>query len=161
WMRGLRTELERLEQGQVTPLDSIDESLKALGVTQSEWSDFLSATLLALRGWGGMIAQVEARGDKVVHPVAAGSLHGFLPIRLLLDRCVLQYLARTELGYSGPLHLLRDELHRRNGKIATPSVEQRAFLVFQLAQVLGWTPEDLRRLEPAHWTTLIEEIEVF
>ncbi|HZZ81283.1 MAG TPA: DUF2309 domain-containing protein [Gemmataceae bacterium] len=161
WLHGLSAELDRLEQAHISALESIEESLNALGVPECEWPDFLSATLLALRGWAGMIAQVEARGDKVVHPVPAGSLDGFLAIRLLLDRWSLQHIARTELGYSGPLHSLRDELQRRNGKAATPSIEQRAFLVFQLAQVLGWTPEDLRRLEPAQWTTLIEEIETF
>ena len=33
---------------------SIQESLAILGVAEEEWDRFLSATLLALRGWGGM-----------------------------------------------------------------------------------------------------------
>ena len=53
WMRGLAQELGRLEDQEIGPLDSILESLDALGVSEEEWERFLSATLLALRGWGG------------------------------------------------------------------------------------------------------------
>jgi uncharacterized protein YbcC (UPF0753/DUF2309 family) len=51
WMRGLAQELGRLEDQATGPLDSILESLDALGVSEEEWERFLSATLLALRGW--------------------------------------------------------------------------------------------------------------
>src|SRR5262249_47680487 len=30
-----------------------------------------------------------------------------------------------------------------------------------LAQVLGWTPEDLHRLGPADWSVLVQEVEAF
>ena len=42
-----------------------------------------------------------------------------------------------------------------------PSVEQRAFLVFQLAQVLGLSPDVLYRLGKAEWSVLMKEIESF
>ncbi len=76
WMRGLAQELGRLEDQQVSPLDSILESLDALGVGEEEWERFLSATLLALRGWGGMVHQVEIRADRVVLPIPAGQSGG-------------------------------------------------------------------------------------
>ncbi|HEY6563173.1 MAG TPA: putative inorganic carbon transporter subunit DabA, partial [Pirellulaceae bacterium] len=41
------------------------------------------------------------------------------------------------------------------------SIDQRAFLIFQLAQLCGWQPETLHRLSPQEWTTLIHEIEAF
>ena len=91
WMRGLARELGRLEDQGVGPLDSILESLDALGVAEEEWEAFLSATLLALRGWGGMVRQVELRADSVVLPIAEGSLDEFLAIRLLLDRFALAF----------------------------------------------------------------------
>ncbi len=161
WLRGLAPELARLEDGHVAPLESIRESLATLGVAEEEWDDFLSATLLALRGWGGMVLQVELRGDRVVRPVPAGSLIDLLAIRLVLDRLALAYVARQALGFTGPLSELRDALRRRLGAHRSPSVEQRAFLVFQLAQVLGWAPEDLHRLNEREWSTLLEEIEAF
>src|SRR6185437_3626416 len=83
WMRGLDRELARLEDEGVSPLESIRESLGILGVAEAEWERFLSATLLALRGWAGMVQQLEVRGDRAVRPVPAGSLVEFLAIRLL------------------------------------------------------------------------------
>src|SRR5262249_15020185 len=157
----LTCELGRLEDGQVSPLESIRESLDLLGVGEAEWDEFLSATLLALRGWAGMLRCLQERGDRAARPVPENSLVEFLAIRLLLDRMALAHLAREALGFAGPLRALRAELRRRLGTRQPPSTQQRAFVVFQLAQVLGWSPAELHRLSEADWATLLEEIETF
>ena len=161
WLRELASELGRLEDGHVGPLESIRESLDLLGVDEAEWDDFLSATLLALRGWAGMLRFLQERGDRAVRPVPEGSLVEFLAIRLLLDRLALAHVGREALGFAGPLRTLRAELRQRLGPQRLPSLEQRAFLVFQLAQVLGWSPAELHRLSEGDWATLLEEIETF
>ncbi|MFN4261464.1 MAG: DUF2309 domain-containing protein [Gemmataceae bacterium] len=161
WRHWLAQELRRLEVEQVPPLASIHESLTLLGVPEKEWDDFLAATLLALRGWGGMIRFLEEHPDRVVHPVPPESLIGFLAIRLVLERLALQYTAQKALSFTGSLSSLRDELHKRMDFSRSHSVEQRAFPVFQLAQVLGWTPEELHRLDQKDWSVLVNEIEAF
>jgi uncharacterized protein YbcC (UPF0753/DUF2309 family) len=161
WMRGLAAELGRLEDTAITPLQSIAESLEALGVGESEWESFLSSTLLSLRGWGGMVRQVELRGDRAVHPIAPGSLSEFLAIRLVLDRFALAYTARSALDYRGPLSGLRDAARARIAPPQPPSVEQRAFLVFKLVQVLGLSPDVLYHLGEEDWSTIMAEIEGF
>jgi uncharacterized protein YbcC (UPF0753/DUF2309 family) len=161
WLRGLRSELGQLESGQVSSLESIRESLDVLGVGDAERDDFLSATLLALRGWAGMVRFLEERGDRAVRPVPKDSLVEFLAIRLLLDRLALAHLARETIGFTGPLRALPAELRRRLGPAQSPSPEQRAFVVFQLAQLLGWSPAELHRLSEGDWATLLEEIETF
>ena len=113
WMHGLSDELSRLESAQIGPLESIRESLELLGVDAHEWEDFLSATLLALHGWGGMIRQIERRGDRVVCPAPEGSLMEFLAVRLLLDRLALTFLFKSALGLSGSLGDLHFEVRRR------------------------------------------------
>jgi uncharacterized protein YbcC (UPF0753/DUF2309 family) len=160
WLRGLARQLVRLEDQNVSPLELIRESLDALGVVEEEWDAFLSATLLALRGWAGITRFLEERSDRAVHPIPQGSLIEFLAIRLLLDRLALTHTAREAIGFDGPLSELRDELLKRIDH-QSPGTEQRAFLVFQLAQVLGWTPEELHRLSEKDWATLVEEIESF
>src|SRR5262249_35292612 len=60
-----------------------------------------------------------------------------------------------------PLSALRGELRRRIGTPRPRSVEQRAFLVFQLAQILGWPPQELHQLGEGGWATLADEIEMF
>ena len=97
WRRGLAEALRRLEEECAGPLESINESLEALGVAPDEWEPFLSQTLLALRGWGGMIHQVAARGDRVVRPISEGTLVEFLAIRLILDRLAAEFVARRSL----------------------------------------------------------------
>ncbi len=161
WMRGIAHELGRLQDQQLEPLDSILESLDALGVGEEEWERFLSATLLALRGWGGMIHQVELHGDRVVQPIPEGSLVGFLAIRLVLDRFALAYTARTALGINAPVREFWSLARGKDDPHWPPSVEQRAFLVFQLAQVLGLSPDVVYRLSRAEWVTLLQEIESF
>jgi uncharacterized protein YbcC (UPF0753/DUF2309 family) len=161
WLRGLASELGRLEDGQIGPLESIRESLEILGVDEAEWDDFLSATLLALRGWAGMVRFLQERGDRAVRPVPKDSLVQFLAIRLLLDRLALAHVAREAIGFAGPLRELRAELQKRLGPCWLPSPEQRAFVVFQLAQVLGWSPAELHRSGVGDWATLLEEIETF
>lgn len=161
WRRGLAADLARVQDEQVPALDLIRESLEALGVDPSEWYAFLASTLLALKGWGGMIQQLETRGDRVARPAPPGSLIEFLAVRLLLDRHALAYAARVELGYNGPLAELRAMLRGQVDPGDHANVEGRAFPVFQLAQILGWSPQDLSRLDTQAWASLIGEIEAF
>lgn len=161
WRQSLPDELNRLLEKGIGPLESIHESLDELGVAQEEWEPFLSSSLLALRGWGGMIHQVESRGDRVVHPILPGSLVEFLAIRLILDRLALAHVARTALGVRTPVRefwrLSRGQVDRH----WPPSDEQRAFLIFQLAQVFGTPPGILFQLSRAEWATLLQEVEEF
>jgi uncharacterized protein YbcC (UPF0753/DUF2309 family) len=161
WLRRLRPELARLQDSRTSALESILESLAALGVPEAEWDAFTKETLLALRGWGGIIRHIETRGDRVAHPIPAGSLTEFLAVRLLLERFALAFAAEESLGYTGPLASLRDELRQRLPAPAKPSEEQRAFVVFQLGQVLGWSPDQLHRRTAEQWSQLVQEIEEF
>ncbi|MEA2631543.1 MAG: uncharacterized protein QOE66_1762, partial [Chloroflexota bacterium] len=161
WKRGLARELARLEDDGIGPLESILESLEILGVAEEDWERFFSETLLALRGWGGMVRQVELRGDRATRPIPAGSLVEFLAVRLVLDRFSLAYTARNALGYDGPLSGLRYVAGERLDPHWPPSVEQRAFLVFELAQVFGLSPDVLYRLGPHEWEAIVREIEEF
>ena len=161
WMSGLDRKLGEMQDQGMTPLESIRESLEDLGVPADEWEEYLASTLLALRGWGGMVQQIETRGDRVVHPIPAGSLIEFLAVRLLLDRQALAWSAHEGLGYSGPLAGLRDEIRGGIKQDWPPSVQQRAFLVFQIAQVMGFSPDVLYRLDHEGWAELLREVETF
>lgn len=161
WLRPLAEELSRLEASGISPLESVRQSLELLGVEDEEWDTFITATLLALRGWAGMVWQMEIRGDRVAHPVPSGSLLEFLAVRLILDRLALVHVARETIDFRGPLDELRDACRQRAGKHEMASVEQRAFLVFQLAQILGWDPALLYRLTKQQWSELVEETEAF
>ncbi len=160
WMRGLAAELRRLNERQVSPLEAIFESLNVMGVPAAEWDEFLSATLLALRGWGGMVREIELRADRVVHPIPSGSLVEFLAIRLLLDRFAAASIARSAMQFTEPFARLRVELYSRLVQ-PDPNLEQRAFVVFELAQVAGLSPDVLQGLSRQEWSTMVRDIEEF
>jgi uncharacterized protein YbcC (UPF0753/DUF2309 family) len=161
WLTQLPQELARIEQLELSPIDSLLESLDLLGIEQAQWDEFLVATLLALRGWGGMIREIEIRGDRVLLPIGQHSLVEFLAVRLILDRLALAHLADEMLGLRGPLSELRRLPQQRMQVAMAGSIEQRAFLVFQLAQVLSWLPTELRFQSPQQWQALVGEIEAF
>src|SRR5690606_18368747 len=80
---------------------------------------------------------------------------------LILERLALAHVARQSLGADVPLAELRHAARTRLAKADVVSVDQRAFAVFQLAQVLGWKPADLHKLPKQEWSRLVEEIETF
>lgn len=161
WVKDLARELGRLAHLGLDPLESILESLELLGITDEEWFAFIPATLLALRGWAGMLWQMETRGDRVPQSVPRGTLAEFLAVRLILERVVLAHLAAETLHYTGPLSGLMLAASARLPKQHGPTVEQRAFQVFQLAQMLGWSPPMVARLSRQQWRLLLGEIETF
>jgi len=161
WKKGFAAELRRLRDQQIAPLQSIAESLAALGVPDDEWDAYLTETLLALPGWGGIIRFLEEREDRAVRRILPGTLFDFLAIRLLLDRWSLPFSARRSVDDNGPLDRLRERLRPCLPAMEMPSVEQRCFPIFQLAQVLGWTPSELSGLPTARWQRLVAAIDAF
>lgn len=161
WLSPLRAELNRIIELKLDPIDSISESLEHFGIAPEDAQEFITKTLLALRGWAGMIHQAQLRSDCMVHPISPDSLVGFLAIRLILDRLAATYLANEHANYDGPLAEITQTLQTKTFHPESFSVHQRAFLVFQLAQVLGWKTSTLQELSPSQWADLVREIESF
>jgi uncharacterized protein len=161
WTRGLGRELVRLEQEKISPLDSIAESLHALGIVKEDREAYIAETLLALSGWAGMIWQMETNAEWTVRPAPSGTLIEYLAIRLLLERLALAHVARESIRFGGPLSDLRETVKAKAACVESVSADQRAFLVLELAQVLGWKPEDLYRMPKSEWAALVQEIDEF
>ncbi len=161
WLRGLRGELQRLHEQDASPLESIDESLRLLGVKDDEREAFVLATLQALPGWAGMIWQMETNAEWTLLPAPQGSLTEYLAVRLLLDRLAAAHVARRTIGWRGELQELRSELRARAPQMETLGAEQHAFLAFQLAQVRAWMPQELYKLPEQQWKLLMSELDAF
>ena len=161
WLTELPQEIARWRRSSISPIAAIEESLTDLGVAPADRRPFLSQTLLALRGWAGMIWHVEQRSDRVHHPVPPGSLIEFLAVRLLLERLAIKAVAKTTFRYEGPLRALKcTDLTLPQSPVAKPA-RLRAYLAFQLAQILGWSPERLAALDAEGWHELFQEIDSF
>ncbi|MFN0198161.1 MAG: putative inorganic carbon transporter subunit DabA, partial [Planctomycetaceae bacterium] len=161
WWRHLARELKRIEAADMSTLESIEESLSMLGVARSEREEYITQTLLALRGWAGMLWQMETNAEWTLHPAPSGSLVGFLAARLILERLALQQIEKETWGSMGELSDLRQRLKRKIPHKPRVSVDRRAFVVFQLSQILGLNPIALVKLTKDEWTQIIHEIEEF
>ncbi len=161
WLSGLPEELRRIDGEGHSAIASVAESLQDLGIPASEYEAFLTASLLALPGWTGMLRQMETSAEWAVRPAPTGTLQEYLAIRLILERLALRHVTREEVDAPPALCDVRQELRHRIPHPPRVSVEQRAYLVFQLAQVRGWSPGELNRLSKIEWARLVEEIESF
>ncbi len=148
WRRELAALCRNVLSANTSAVESALESLTALGVSEAEWDDFLGATLLSLRGWGGMVRQVEERPDRVHHPLPPESFHGFVAVRLLLDRAATAAVRPTR--ERGANHLSAGGTGPSLARRANETPTQRAFALFQVARGVGVpeaTPELLREVE--------------
>src|SRR5262249_2592791 len=97
WLHDASEAFARLDRGKVAPVECVRESLRELGAPEREQRPFLSATLLALGGWAGIMCQIEERGDRVPLPAPKGTLVEFVAVRLLLERFALKAKAAQAL----------------------------------------------------------------
>jgi uncharacterized protein YbcC (UPF0753/DUF2309 family) len=135
-------------------IGSIANSLAELGVADAECSDYLSAELLALRGWAGIVRQIEERPDRVPARDLTVTLRGYLAVRLLFERAALDHAAR-HISFGGPLSALRPRLRERLPDPLGPTAVERAWPLFHVAQLRGldasiveqWTARHVAELE--------------
>ncbi|TWT97957.1 hypothetical protein Pla108_21120 [Botrimarina colliarenosi] len=134
---------------EASPTGSIRRSLAALGVPAAEQEAFLQAELLKLRGWAGMIWQMETNAEWTARPAPRGSLVEYVAVRLLLLRLAREATESERAPALQPM--ARDDSPRTN----------LAFQAFQIAQIRGWSPVELLRLTPVEWRLLMSEIAAF
>lgn len=162
WLQPLRALIETEQQTVSTPIESIANSLTALGVPADLRESYIKKTLLALPGWTGMVEQMSCNASWTLYPAPKDSLEEFLAVRLLLDRisaanCLEEHLSHESYVLSEVLALDTPELHDPRHQ----TDQQRAFDVFQLAQRLGWSPRTLYSWSIGEWQSVVAEIGIF
>ncbi len=161
WLKRLPAELSSLRESHATAEDVIEASLRELGVAEFDREEFITQSLLALGGWAGIIRQLESGVDWVVHPIPQGSLIGMLAVQLLLEKHAIRNLGADAFGESDSIQRIIESAQRRLDNPVPLSRERAAVLLFQVAQMLGWTPLELRQLSETDWRQLAEEVEGF
>jgi hypothetical protein len=130
----------------------IDAEIARFGVPAADRERFICQTLLALRGWAGMIRQFEERPDRVPTCAVPARLADFLATRLVLDRVAAEWAAtrmgiRPQADGSVDLVTFRSELQDRHPPRRGPGMLARAFLLHQVAQLLGLGAGVIRALD--------------
>jgi uncharacterized protein YbcC (UPF0753/DUF2309 family) len=154
WARTLPRLLADDRAARRNALESIAHSLAALGVGDHDRRDYVSAELLALRGWAGIVRQIEERPDRVPARDITVTLRGYLAVRLLFERAALQEASR-QLAIRDALSEWRESLQNKLTRPPLPTAIERAWPLFHLAQLRGvdaslverWTATDVAALE--------------
>lgn len=161
WLKRLPDEMSLLRNSCTTAEASIEVSLREFGIAESDREEFITQSLLTLGGWAGMIWQLESGVDRVVHSIPKGSLVGMLAVQLILEKHAIRNLGADAFGKSDSIATITESARKRLSDPAPLNRERGAFLLFQVAQMLGWTPLELQQLSEPEWKQLSEEVEGF
>lgn len=166
----LRHIVHRESHTSLTARESIVASLTSMGIQEGYLDRFIESTLLALPGWTSMVWQLETNAEWTPRPLPEGSLEELLAIRLLLDRASISHALkhrfpgewREALGECAEFPRLV-ALANKHARSSHPSEtqQQRAFLLFQIAQRLAWNALDLVSLPGADWRRIVDEVVQF
>jgi uncharacterized protein YbcC (UPF0753/DUF2309 family) len=157
WARTLPALVAEDHASERSALDSIAHSLAQLGVRDHECEDYLSAELLALRGWAGIVRQIEERPDRVPARDLTVTLRGYLAVRLLFERAALEEAAR-QLPFRGGSPALRQWLATQLPAASPPTAIERAWPLFHVAQIRGLDPSIVEQWTPRHVGELESEL---
>ena len=159
WSRGLAAEFRRQTERGRNAEEAILETLEELGVAPPDREAYLRAELLALRGWAGMIRQLEERPDRLGNSGIPVSLTDYLALRLTLSR---QALARSlPRGISLRELPAAGAAARARNADRGPSLDAVTFRLFQACERLGLTPPQVDRLGGEDARSLVHEVLAF
>ena len=158
WARTLPDIVAEERRVERNAVDSIAHSLARLGVCEDEYEDYLAAELLALRGWAGIVRQIEERPDRVPARDLTVTLRGYLAVRLLFERAALEDAARR-LTFHGSLPDLRTWLRTKVPASQPPTAVERAWPLFHVAQLCGLDASIVEQWTPAHVAELESELQ--
>lgn len=161
WLRGLPADLENRVAAGMDCWDSIAHSLQEFQVAEADVDEVILQALLSLRGWAGMLHQLQTGRETNVHPIPDDSLAGFLAVALILEKQALLSFGVDLLGQHVELGDVLQHLSNSKAEFYQPERPNVAFPLFQLAQHQGWTPQRLLDLNPDQWSELCDEIRSF
>ncbi|HXR97636.1 MAG TPA: DUF2309 domain-containing protein [Terriglobales bacterium] len=125
-------------------LASVERSLDLLGILAKDRASYLQSELLALRGWAGLVRQMEVRSDRIPVRELTVTLRGYLAVRLLFGRAALEAGAQM-MGFRASLAELRHWLEERVPTAPRPSLEERAWPLFHVARLMECEAADARQ----------------
>lgn len=128
--------------------DTVLAMLARLGVPEVEWQDFITAELLGLPGWAGLVSMLEKDPSLAPHDRVNCSLMEFIALRLTYTVVALE-------------DILGDA---RSWREATPRVKTHDPLthqarLFDAAQLLGLSSTTLKELPLSQFEALCHELD--
>jgi uncharacterized protein YbcC (UPF0753/DUF2309 family) len=161
WLRAAANELRARARRGDQASDVIVASLAELGVPEDRLGDYFTRLLRAQPGWAGMMSRLERHPEDRPSDSPPASLADFTAVRMIFERAAIRHVARTALGWRGPLAELVDRFGREVS-IPAPAAgdHDRAYRLFRLLSVAG-IAAGTTDLGTASAGTLIAELEAF
>ncbi len=146
-LAGARTEFLRQEAQAMDAETVVLDALQRLGVPEDEWESFLTAELLPLRGWAGMVNMLEKDVTLAPHDRVRCSLLEFVALRLTYTLAALQ-------------DLMGDTVAWRRVPVLAPRADRLTPVArfFDVAQLIGLASHELAGLAEADFERLQSEI---
>ncbi|HWN69105.1 MAG TPA: putative inorganic carbon transporter subunit DabA, partial [Haliangium sp.] len=162
WLRAAANELrDRARRGDQA-VDVILASIAELGVPEERLGDYFTRLLRAQPGWAGMMSRLERHPEDRPSDSPPASLADFTAVRLIFERAAVRQVARTALGWRGPLAELVDRFGRDVSIPAPASGDHdRAYRLFRVLSVAGISAAGAMDLETASAGKIIAELEAF
>lgn len=166
WLREAAADLRAQAKRGDGPADVAVAALAELGVTGDSLEDYLTRLVLALPGWTGMMHRLERHPEDRAADSPPASLLDVVAVRLVLERAATRWLARSALGWNGPLAGLAAhaaEHHQGTLRIQPPwsGDHDRAYRLFRLLHAAGISPEGAAALDEANAHALLAELDDF
>ncbi len=161
-LRELKPLINSAELKDASSLEVIAWALKKLKLEPSERADFLLHTLLALRGWAGMIQHFEQRPDRAPVQALESRLNDFLAIRLLLEIVMGNQVMQEHFKVSLDINELKTRYFYQNKNRDTQASQkiQLVYEAFIAAQCLPVNPALLLQADQAQaWLKHIHELD--
>ena len=145
WARGLAEEFARQERAGLDAEGAIQHALQELEVAESQWRDYLLASMLSLPGWAGMMCQFEQRPDRAPVEPRPARLIDFVAVLLTFEALASRHELSRRLGHSARFSILA-------GMRPVELEHQRVQLIYEaflMAQVVAIDLEEFDRPENA------------
>ncbi len=140
-------EMRRQMENDVSADDVVLDVLQRLGVPPEEWEELITAELVALPGWAGMIRTLENNPSLAPHERVRCSLMDFLALRLTYTLAALEEIMGGTLSW-------------RFIHCTPPKTDGLAFVarLFDAMQLVGIPSDLLRSLPEGVFQTLAHEV---
>lgn len=165
-LSGLRRVFAWQARQRMTATDVVLQHLQHYGLAEAEWDALLTAELLALPGWAGLMRRLEEDPSLAPHEQVPCSLMDFLAVRLTLGQVAAENAWQSQL--TGRAHQqtrgsLQQVWRTLPPPAATPEAEQMAAAaqLFDVAQLLGLSAGQINSLSAAEFNRFAEEVRSF
>ncbi len=156
---GVKNAFAQQAAQQKTSAEVVLNCLHRFGVPQSEWESVLTAELLALPGWAGLLHKLETEPELAPHESVPCSLMDFLAVRLTMT------VVATENARQAHGSVLQFWSQWRQPIAPAPLTEAQqmaqAARIFDVAQLLGLFAAKIDSLTSAEFNVLVAEINAF